>query len=547
MVHSDAASTAPAGRLRWRCEPLDLDVECTLSALEVMRGAAPPGHCRRLDTPLESGGILFGEWTANSIRVVGARPLECEHKSGASFQLSNKDELTILRSLALAREDVELGKFQPIGLYMSERGNFSVAVADIRIFHRYLPRTRHVGVILRVANPSPPRVDLFIRERGSVTYFCAQEASVPARPSPDNASLSFVQNNRTEARVTNTPAEPARIAAPQIRIVSAWPKELIGRRLATPLERADFFKPARQKALIASRWDLVAAVVLLGLCTSAIPDLPPRSNSVLSTNAPARVNALESQRATGGSPTVPLAVLSSTAPKSELPLVAEPALALTPAIGKETSLKLDKQQSRKHDGRAKRKAAQPVNRNRETRVFHLPPSTALNSRIRGELMDVPNIHISQSFPVAVLASAAPSGHPVIQAKPNWGRLIWTGDLQKNEFILFSANGSSRGVLNGRLPGFPIRVNVQPGEVVEGGIAILTNDPKRAGINEPSQARNGWDLLINKWVQKPIPELKVVEAPGPANDWGRIVLQNGDRNLSVVVVDWHLMDARNPGD
>jgi hypothetical protein len=135
----------------------------------------------------------------------------------------------------------------------------------------------------------------------------------------------------------------------------------------------------------------------------------------------------------------------------------------------------------------------------------------------------------------------------IQARPNWGRLIWTGELQKNEFISFSASGSSRGVLNGRLPGFPIKVNIQPGEVVDGGIAILTNDANRAGVNEPAHARNGWDVVVYKWVQKPISELRLVEPPGPSNNWGRIVLQNTDRNLSVVVVDWQSMDKSKPGD
>lgn len=507
-----------------------------------MRGVAARGQSRRSGATLETAGILFGEWTEKSIRVVGARPLECD-ESGPSF-LQSEDELTILRSLTLAREDAELAKLQPIGLYLSQGENFSVAVADIRIFHRYLPRSRHIGLVLRVSNLSSPRVDFFIRERGSVTYFCAQEASLPAVPSSDNASASFVQN---ESRLVSTPAAAARMVQSAIKIVSPRPAELVRRRLATPLERAGFSPSARRRAWVANQWDLVAAIVLVGLCTAAIPNFSHRSNAVLSTSVPIPVSTLEAQNPTGTSPTEPLAVLSSTTPKNELPVVAEPALAINPAIGKETSSTVDKRPRRKHDRRAKRKAAQPVNRNRETRVFHLPPSTAVNARMRGELMDLPEIHISQSVPLALLASAAPPVHPAIQAIPNWGRLIWTGDLQKNEFILFSAKGASRGVLNGRLPGFAIKVNVQPGEVVEGGIAILTNDPKRAGINEPSQARNGWDLLINKWVQKPIPELKVVEAPGPANDWGRIVLQNGDHNLSVVVVDWRSMDAQNPSD
>jgi len=172
----------------------------------------------------------------------------------------------------------------------------------------------------------------------------------------------------------------------------------------------------------------------------------------------------------------------------------------------------------------------------------LRSSAATNSRIRLDLLDAPDVRISQSAPPAfLLANGLTFAQSAIQARPSWGRLIWTGELQKNEFISFSANGSSRGVLNGRLPGFPIKVNIQSGEVVDGGIAILTNEANRAGVNEPSHARNGWDVVIYKWVQKPIPELRVVEPPGPSNNWSRIVLQNTDRNLSVVVVDWQSME------
>jgi hypothetical protein len=89
--------------------------------------------------------------------------------------------------------------------------------------------------------------------------------------------------------------------------------------------------------------------------------------------------------------------------------------------------------------------------------------------------------------------------------------------------------------------------VQAGEVVDGGIAILTNDPNRAGVNEPPHARNGWDVVIYKWVPKTTPELRVVEPPGPSNNWGRIVVQNGDRNLAVVVVDWQSINAAKASD
>ena len=625
MTESNPGLATRPDRLRWRCELLAVDVECTSAVLKVIREAMD-GRCRLAHCGLETGGILFGEWTDTSIRIEAARPLECEHKFGPSFQLSRKDEASLLEALAVARKDPELGKLQPIGLYMSNSQNFSVAVADVRIFDRYFPKARPMALILRPSKFGQTRVGFFVRERGSVTYFCADDVSSSTSESVLRDRQSIAQNPQDQNRPANEVARPQEAgtitALPSNEVISAWSRESLRRRLTTALKRFRASLLTREKLWNVSRGDLVAAIVLLGFCTAAIRTLWVRSYLEPSTRFPMRITDTGSQlridwdaneepvlSATSGvleirdgetepvhlpfardvlragsvlyaprsgsiqvrmrlmnhkgppqdsviyyinptrvPPSVP--VFSPATSKSEPPVIAESALPTTPALNKESGLARDERQRLRNENGGIKKAASPVNRSREPRVFRLPPlrTSANNSRIRVDLLDAPNVRISQSVPLPLLlASGATLTRSVIQARPNWGRLIWTGELQKNEFISFSAGGSSRGVLNGRLPGFPIKVNIQPGEVVDGGIAILTNDANRAGLNEPSHARNGWDVVIYKWVQRPIPEMRVVEPPGPANNWGRIVLQNTDRNLSVVVVDWQSMDKPKPGD
>jgi hypothetical protein len=620
-------ATAP-DRLRWRCEPLAVDVECTNAVLEMIRDWAADGRCRVAHCALETGGILFGEWTDRSIRIEAARPLECEHKFGPSFQLSKKDEASLLEALAVAREDPELRNLQPIGLYMSNSQNFSVAVADVRIFDRYFPKARPMALILRPST-GETRAGFFLRERGSVTYFCAPEVSSSTSESAHRDRQPIAKNLQDENRPANEAARPEEAptitALPPNEIVGAWSRGSLRRRLTTALKRFCASLLTREKLWNVSRGDLVAAIMLLGFCAAAIRTLWVRSNLEPSTGIPMRITDTGSQlridwdaneepvlSATSGvleirdgetepvhlpfardvlragsvlyaprsgtiqvrmrlmnhkgplhesviyyikldrvPPSVPVVVFSPATSKREPTVVAESALPITPALDKEPGLARDERQRPRNENGGMKKTAQPVNRSREPRVFRLPPlrpSAATNSRMRVDLLDAPDVRISQPVPLALLlASGATLTRSAIQARPSWGRLIWTGELQKNEFISFSASGSSRGVLNGRWPGFPIKVNIQPGEVVDGGIAILTNDANRAGVNEPSHARNGWDVVIYKWVQKPIPELRVVEPPGPSNNWGRIVLQNTDRNLSVVVVDWQSMDKPKPGD
>jgi hypothetical protein len=620
---------AAPDRLRWRCEPLYVDVECTNAVLEMIRDGAVDGRCRLAHCALETGGILFGEWTDTSVRIEAARPLECEHKFGPSFELSKKDEASLLEALAVARQDPELGKLRPIGLYMSNSQNFSVAVADIRIFDRYFPKARPMALILRPSKFSQTRAGFFIRERGSVTYFCAHEVSSSISESAHRDRQPIAQNPQDENRPANEAAQPEEAGTittpPPNEPICAWRRESVRRLLTSALKRFRASLLTGEKLWNVSRGDLVAAIVLLGFCTAATRTLWVRSNLEPSTRIPMRITETGSQlridwdvneepvlSATSGvleirdgetepvhlpfardvlragsvlyaprsgtiqvrmrlmndkgplqesliyyikperiRPSVPVVLVSPATSKSEPPLVAESALPITPALKKEPGLARDELQRPRNENGGMKKAAQPVNRSREPRVFRLPPlrpSGTINSRIRVDLLDAPNIRINQSVPPALLlATGVTLTRSAIQARPSWGRLIWTGELQKNEFISFSAGGSSRGVLNGRLPGFPIKVNIQPGEVVDGGIAILTNDASRAGVNEPAHARNGWDVVIYKWLQKPIPELRVVESPGPSNNWGRIVLQNTDRNLSVVVVDWQSMEKSKPGD
>jgi hypothetical protein len=616
-------------RLRWRCEPLYVDVECSNAVLEMIQGGPVDRRCRVAHSDLETGGILFGEWTDTSIRIEVARALECEHKFGPSFQLSKKDEASLQEALAVARKDPELGKLQPIGLYMSNSRRFSVAVADPRIFDRYFPKARPMALILRPSTFGKTRAGFFLRERGSVTYFCADQLSSSTSESAHRVRQPMAENAQDEDRRASQAVRPEEVgtitAPPPNEAIGAWSSESVHRLLTSPLKRFRASLLTGEKLWNVSRGDLVAAIVLLGFCTATTRTLWVRSNSELSTRIPMRITDTGSQlridwdahqepvlSATSGvleirdgetepiqlpferdallagsllyaprsgtiqvrmrlmnhkrpsqesviyyikpermPPSVPVVVFSPATSKSGPPLVAESRLPTTPVLKEKPDLAAAGLQQPGNENKGMKIAASSVNRSRVTRVFRLPPlrpSVATKPKIHVDLLDAPDVRISQSVPPALLLPiGATLTGSAIQARPSRGRLIWTGELQKNGFISFSASGSSRGVLNGRLPGFPIKVNIQPGEVVDGGIAILTNDVSRAGVNEPAHARNGWDVVVYKWVQKPIPELRVVEPPGPSNNWDRIVLHNTDHNLSVVVVDWQSMDKSKPGD
>ncbi|HTA69722.1 MAG TPA: hypothetical protein VK776_15645 [Bryobacteraceae bacterium] len=179
------------------------------------------------------------------------------------------------------------------------------------------------------------------------------------------------------------------------------------------------------------------------------------------------------------------------------------------------------------------------------KTFHLPAVTAPHetaSIAPLDLPDLPDVHVSS--PVIPVATSSPlvavlartthlAGPPLLRS----GRLIWTGALRKNASITITPAGASAGVLSGSLPGLPVKVSLQPAELVEGGIAVYSKDPEPSDAEQPPGAWNGWKVVVYDWDPKRIAAVDIVEAPGPANSWKRLVLRNESRNVSVFVVNW----------
>jgi hypothetical protein len=84
----------------------------------------------------------------------------------------------------------------------------------------------------------------------------------------------------------------------------------------------------------------------------------------------------------------------------------------------------------------------------------------------------------------------------------------------------------------------VTIRVQPAELVDSGIAVYSKDGDRSGASEPPSAWNGWNVTVfHDWDPKRIAEVTLVEPPGPANNWQRLVVRGGNRNVSVFVVTW----------
>ena len=562
-------ATVISTRVHWRYAPLDAEVVCSKAVLEEIRRHSVESLSLLSRGGLETGGILLGRRSDRSIEIVGTLPIECEHKLGPLFILSAADEKSLDATLASDK----LGTLQPVGLYVSHsRRDFAVAETDAKILDRLIPGPWQLVLVVMPAKIGPSRAGFFIR--GSVVR-------------------SFVVAHELSLSPTERPLGPARTSAPIATGTSIVPVSPLLRILnqtkapAPALQRFHSVVARVHKQWRLSQWDLPATIVSLLILVFA-GGLWVRSSTSPSSVVPMHVSDLGSklriewdpaQKAVRSASAAKLEIRDGgqspvTIPISRAGLDNGSALYVPQSDNVEVRLKLMRG-SRTHSESviffinpsrpvtapaeivsaepASAEAIptdlvppqpqQPINRVRPARkVFRLPENQAASAvapRVVLNLPDLPDIHANQAavspLPLALLAT-----EPRVVGPPQLGtgHLIWTGSLRKNAVLSFSPDGASSGVLNGRLPGGPVKISLQPAELTDSGIAVYSRDSDRSGAGEQPGRWNGWNVVIyHDWDPKKIAELSVVEAPGPGNNWKRLVLRNGNRNASVVVVNW----------
>lgn len=164
------------------------------------------------------------------------------------------------------------------------------------------------------------------------------------------------------------------------------------------------------------------------------------------------------------------------------------------------------------------------------------------------------IRPAQNTP-SVQAPPSPVRVPVPNAKPpatatpapprvSAGRSIWTGQLGKNESLQINGKQAGKGNLHNPLPGQPVAVNVHPGKLTPEGLVVYTSNPRYRNAQnaiEPPGPTNGWNRTRYVYDPARANSLVVVGVPSQANGWQGISLQNGNKEIDAVVIDWQVQE------
>ncbi len=155
---------------------------------------------------IETGALLFGKLAQNSATIEAFRAIECEHASGPSFNLSERDVERLREQLAAAASDPELAGFEVLGWMVAHtRSPLQMNGREVVLFDELFPGP---GKIMLLAKP----------ERFQPTRFGFIVRSADGRVDPDAAPSAIILPLPGRAgRAAETPA--ASIPAPIQRTV----------------------------------------------------------------------------------------------------------------------------------------------------------------------------------------------------------------------------------------------------------------------------------------------------------------------------------------
>ena len=172
----------------WKAPQCPFTIEYSLRALDDIRLAVMDAFFSLPRGGAEIGGILLGQRLRRRVVIDDYLPLDCEHASGPSFVLSQRDRDALMELLASVERDPD--GLTPVGWYHSHtRSEIFLSEADLAIYERYFPEPWQVALVLKPHTFQPTRAGFFFREKdgrihGTDTYQEFVLEPLPLRPVP---------------------------------------------------------------------------------------------------------------------------------------------------------------------------------------------------------------------------------------------------------------------------------------------------------------------------------------------------------------------------
>ncbi len=251
--------TSPATEYAfWTVPATDFKITYPLGVFHEMDFQVNEGYRRIPHGGVEIGGLLFGHAEANSAQIEAFRLIECEHASGPSFVLSERDLAGLREQIATSKTDPELHDLEVLGWFVAHtRTPLRMNEREAALFDELFPHPGKIMLLIKPERFQPTRFGFLLREAdGRIARDATQHAIIlplPGRGVPTDSapvpSISAPPETTTSKPAPPPPVPPSPPEAERLPTTGPAPRVSPPQEAerGSPRERQPFVPPEPER------------------------------------------------------------------------------------------------------------------------------------------------------------------------------------------------------------------------------------------------------------------------------------------------------------
>lgn len=159
------SATPDADYAFWTIPGTSFKVVYSLGVFHEIEFVVNEGYRRIPHGGVEMGGLLFGRVMEDGVRIESFRLIECEHASGPSFNLSEKDIANLEQQILSAASDPELNGLDVMGWFIAHtRGPLKLTETERLLFDRFFSGPNRLTALIKPERFRPTRFGFLTRD-----------------------------------------------------------------------------------------------------------------------------------------------------------------------------------------------------------------------------------------------------------------------------------------------------------------------------------------------------------------------------------------------
>lgn len=226
---------------------------------------------------VETGGVVYGRISGSTINLEAFRPIQCEHASGPSFVLSDRDLDTLRLSIQAASSDDELQGLIPLGWFIAHtRSHLNMSDRELKLFNQFFPESGRVTVLVKPERFKPTRFSFLVRDESGAVGPNGEERAIilplPGRSSPPSSDERSSKVDAAPPRPSPIQETAVPVTVPLTTTPAPAPTEAVAQHpppasnLGITQSTAHPVQPRRPRSGLRSNWMVAVlfAAALIG-------------------------------------------------------------------------------------------------------------------------------------------------------------------------------------------------------------------------------------------------------------------------------------------